>query len=294
MPLEVVMIFFNSGASFFVPDGVSQAEAYRRTTHLGIGAHSDDLEIMAFHGIRLCIDDPEKWFGGVTCTNGSGSSRTGKFAQYSDEQMIAVRKKEQEKAAEIGKYSFAAQLDFTSSDIKNSDFCHLENDIFAILSETHPRFIYTHNPADKHETHIAVVIAALNAIRRLPSNRKPLTVYGCEVWRDLDWMMDEDKIALDVTDPGGLGETLVDVFESQIEGGKRYDLATLGRRNANATYYQSHQTDNAGQLHFAMDLTPPALNDDIDILDYVNHFINRFQQDVEANLKRFKKIGNRQ
>jgi LmbE family N-acetylglucosaminyl deacetylase len=54
------------------------SEALARITHLGIGAHQDDLEFMAFHGILACFrmrDD--RWFGGVTCTNGAGSSRTG-------------------------------------------------------------------------------------------------------------------------------------------------------------------------------------------------------------------------
>jgi len=33
---------------------------------------------------------------------------------------------------------------------------------------------------------------------------------------------------------------LLGVFESQIAGGKRYDLALMGRRRANATYFESH------------------------------------------------------
>ena len=38
-------------AEIFVPDGCSVAEALARTTHLGIAAHQDDLEIMAIDGI---------------------------------------------------------------------------------------------------------------------------------------------------------------------------------------------------------------------------------------------------
>ena len=46
------------------------------------------------------------------------------------------------------------------------------------------------------------------------------------------------------------------VFDSQVTGGKRYDLATAGRRLAHATYYASHGTDEESALNFAMDLTP--------------------------------------
>ena len=37
------------GSEAFVPDGAPLPAALARTTHLGIGAHPDDLEIMACH-----------------------------------------------------------------------------------------------------------------------------------------------------------------------------------------------------------------------------------------------------
>ena len=56
-----------------VPNGEAVEAALRRTTHVGIGAHQDDLEIMAYHGIAQCIGDNMRWFGGITCTDGAGS-----------------------------------------------------------------------------------------------------------------------------------------------------------------------------------------------------------------------------
>ena len=88
-------------AEIFVPDGKPVAAALKRITHLGIGAHQDDLEFMAFQGILECHASKTKWFGGVTCTNGSGSSRVGKYKKFSDEQMMAVRRREQNKAAKL-------------------------------------------------------------------------------------------------------------------------------------------------------------------------------------------------
>lgn len=281
------MRFSNAAATVYVPDGTSQEHALRRITHMGIGAHQDDLEIMAFHGIRACYRHAERWFGGVTCTDGSGSARSGAFVSLSDEQMVIQRRKEQEKAADIGEYSYVAQLDFPSSVIKDSQSDLLEDDLYKLLCAGVPETVYTHNPADRHETHIAVLIPALRAMRRLAPDMRPQKVYGCEVWRGLDWMMDDDKVALDVDDSDGLGKRLVDVFESQVNGGKRYDLATFGRRLANATYYQSHKTDDAGQLVFAMDLTPLVHEPSKDIVEYVNSHVHRFQQDVETKLKKY-------
>src|SRR5689334_17330481 len=78
------MKLHNSTAEIFIPDGKPETEALRRITHLGIGAHQDDLEFMGFHGILNCFARADKWFGGVTCTNGSGSSRTGPYADCTD------------------------------------------------------------------------------------------------------------------------------------------------------------------------------------------------------------------
>ncbi|MEI9866262.1 MAG: hypothetical protein WDN00_17245 [Limisphaerales bacterium] len=57
---------------------------------------------------------------------------------------------------------------------------------------------------------------------------------GCEVWRNLDWLGDNEKFLMDVSGHDKLAARLNGVFASQIAGGKRYDLATLGRRSANA------------------------------------------------------------
>ncbi|HJT25360.1 MAG TPA: PIG-L family deacetylase, partial [bacterium] len=94
------------GAEIYVPDGKSIPEALKRTTHLGVCAHQDDLEFMAYHGILECFGHPEsRWFTGVTVTNGSGSARDGHYKDYTDEQMMEVRKLEQKKAASIGEYA---------------------------------------------------------------------------------------------------------------------------------------------------------------------------------------------
>jgi hypothetical protein len=70
------MKLHQSNGAVFVPDGQPVGKALKRITHLGIGAHQDDLEFMAFHGILACFaSDEQKWFGGVTCTNGSRAAR---------------------------------------------------------------------------------------------------------------------------------------------------------------------------------------------------------------------------
>lgn len=281
------MKFHNPNASIFIPDGTAVEEAFRRVTHLGLGAHQDDLEIMAFHGIEKCYNSPDLWFGAVTCTNGGGSPRAGEYAAYSDEEMAALRRREQEKAAVIGNYGALVQLNYTSAAVKNVKDSHLKDDLVMILKAVKPQVVYTHNPADKHETHIAVVLTALAAIRELAPRDRPKVVYGCEVWRNLDWMSDEDKVPLNVGVHESLAMALIGVYDSQVAGGKRYDIATLGRRRANATYFQSHETDEAEQLWFAIDLTPLVRDDSPDVLDFVLGHIDKFRRDVADKIRKY-------
>jgi LmbE family N-acetylglucosaminyl deacetylase len=278
------MKLHNSTAQIFVPDGKPVADAIKRITHFGIGAHQDDLEFMAFHGILECFSCDTKWFAGVTCTNGAGSSRSGTYATFSDEQMMAVRRAEQNNAAVIGRYGAMIQLDYPSSVAKSATDVSLKNDLKEILSAANPEVVYTHNPADKHDTHVGVVIAALQAMRELPHNSRPKKVIGCEVWRNLDWLGDSEKALMDVSGHDNLAAALNGVFDSQIAGGKRYDLATLGRRASNATFFESHATDRANQLIFGMDLTLLVADETKDIVSFVCGFIDRFNADVRTKL----------
>ncbi len=276
-------------ARVFVPDGKPVADALRRITHLGIGAHQDDLEFMAFHGILQCYANDKKWFGGVTCTNGSGSSRTGAYEKFSDAQMMAVRRAEQNSAAIVGQYGVMFQLDYPSSAVKSASDTALKNDLKEILAVTRPAVVYTHNLADKHDTHLGVVVAALQAMRELPGEQRPKKVIGCEVWRNLDWLPDAAKVVMDVSGHDHLAAALNGVFDSQIAGGKRYDLATLGRRAANATFFESHATDKANQLIFGMDLTPLVVDNSRDLVEYVVTFIKALESDVRKKL--FSRLG---
>ena len=273
-------------AEIFVPDGKPVAEALARITHLGIGAHQDDLEFMAFHGILNCFASEKNCFGGVICTNGSGSARTGPYADFTDAQMMEVRRREQNAAAMIGRYGVMLQLDHPSSVVKSPTDIGLKEDLQKILTATRPEVVYTHNPADKHDTHIGVVIAAMQAMRELPREQRPQRVWGCEVWRALDWLPDADKVMMDVSGRDNLAAALDGVFDSQIAGGKRYDLATAGRRAANATFFESHATDKTTQLIFGMDLTPLVVDENADIANYVCDFIGKFQADVRQKLTR--------
>jgi LmbE family N-acetylglucosaminyl deacetylase len=277
-------MFKNSTAELYVPDGLAPAEALARTTHMALGAHQDDLEIMAYDGILQCFGQSDKWFLGVIVTNGSGSPRDDIYKDYTDEEMRVVRRKEQKKAAMVGEYAAVALLDYGSGAIKDGKNKNAVEDIVMLLKAAKPEVVYVHNLADKHDTHVGVTVKTIEAIRSLPAAERPKKLYGCEVWRDLDWMIDEDKTAFDVSLHENLQAALLGVFDSQIAGGKRYDLATMGRRRAHATYHASHGVDESLGLTFAMDLTPLIQDTSKDLGAFVQEHIDRFAVEVHERL----------
>jgi LmbE family N-acetylglucosaminyl deacetylase len=272
----------------FIPDQSEPETALRRVTHLGIVSHQDDLEIAAYQGITECFHRKDQWFGGVVVTDGSGSPRKGPYADYTDEEMQNVRLVEQRKAAYVGEYSIMIQLGYPSEDVKEQRQAGtLVEDLKSILEQTQPEVLYVHNPCDRHDTHVATFLRCLEAIRTLPREKRPKKVYGCEVWRKLDWLLSEDKAMLWVDKHPHLLRPLLGVFDSQISGGKRYDLAEEGLRHANATYFDSHTTDKTSLLTFAMDLTPLVEDDTLDVQEYTLGYVRRLEKDVAERLNRF-------
>ncbi len=279
--------FSEKTAEVFMPDNSSVEEALARTTHLAVGAHPDDVEIMATGVVAECMQDENSFFSCIIVTDGAGSARSGRFAGYSDEMMRQVRKEEQKKAAVIGEYSAVVFLDHSSDEVKSPGSTSVSLQIAKVIKACQPKIVYTHNPADKHDTHVATMLRTFQAIASMEKDKWPEKLYGCEVWRGLDWLDDKNKHIIECGRNDYIEQALVGVFDSQIGGGKRYDLAASGRRKANATFFASHETDQTEGAIFAMDMSGLMGHDISDIESYVNKAIRDFADDVSDRINRF-------
>lgn len=262
----------------FVPDGSDEGTAAGRTTHLGIGAHPDDLEIIAIHGILECLDAPDSWFTGVVTCDGAGSPRSGPYADFSDRQMADTRRAEQREAAGLGRYGMQIQLGYPSADLAGNS--ELEQNLGAILAGCRPHTLYMHNFADAHATHRAVARATLAALRQLPREQQPARVYGVEVWRSLDWLPPPLRVSLPLRDDEELQAALLRCHDSQVSGGKRYDKAILARQVANGTLSESHDTDRASGCVLAMDLGPLLDDPSRSADDWLDHCIAALRSEL--------------
>ena len=252
----------------YIPDGTSEKTALSRTTHLAVSAHQDDIEFMAYAPVAECFGAPDKWFGAIVVTDGAGSPRSGLYADYTDNEMKAVRVVEQKKAAFVGEYGFLAMLGHPSKAVKDAGNAKIVEELANLIRKARPKYLYTHNLADKHETHVATALKVIAALRTLSPEERP------------------EKVYLDCGAHPNLMRALSAVFDSQIVGGKRYDLAAEGRRLANATFSASHACDTYSALNYAMDLTP-LMDGTVEISAYVSDFIDRFKASVKENIDRF-------
>lgn len=244
------MTFFHSGFT-------DAREAKRHTTHLAIVAHQDDAEIIGYSGIHACFQKEDAWFSSITLTNGGGASRGGKYQAYNNRSLAAVRQQEQLKAALLGEYAFCSQWATDSAYLKTLKQEAI-SELVAELQHCRPETIYTHNPFDKHATHVSAmkaVIEAVKVIRQSEPNYQP-TLLGVEVWGGLDWLPESYLIELDCSPMPNLEQALIGLYDSQIDGNKSYDQAVIGRRVANATFSASHSSDTHRAVNFAIDLTP--------------------------------------
>lgn len=268
-------------ADVCVPDGGSLEAALTRTTHLAIGAHADDLEIMAWHGIRAGGAN----FTGVVCTDGRSAPRGGRYAELSDDALRDRRREEQRSAAQAGGYATMIQLDHRSEGLRSGGDPEVEADLAQVLAAAQPRVVYTHNPMDAHATHVAVCVATIAAIRSLPARQRPRTLLGCEVWRGLDWL-DEDATALTLEDEEAWSAAMAH-HDSQIAGGRPYPLGALGRARANAVFAESLETGGEAPVWLALDLTPIIRPGGGDLESFVFEHLERFAMRIGETLARF-------
>lgn len=276
----------NATADFFIPDGKTEDEALKRVTHLGVGAHPDDLELLAGHAILECQKKGDGSFAGVVCADGAGCPRSGPFARNSEDEMKEIRRQEQRAAAALAGYGLLVQLGYRSRDVRDGKNPALEQDLLVLLEATRPHVVYCHDLADRHDTHVAVSAALIRAIRWLKPEDRPQKLFGCEVWRGLDWLDDKEKVIFDLAGADPLLAEALREHKSQLQGGRRFDAAFIGRLRANAAFQKPLTTGPEKLALLAMDLTPLIRDPGLDLADFVAERIGRFQADVCSRIRK--------
>ncbi len=144
--------------------------------------------------------------------------------------------------------------------------------------------MYTHSLLDAHPTHTAAAWRVIQALRSLPADMLPEQVYGCEVWRGLEWLPRAGGWLLTARNTWNCKRTCSKSSTTQVESGKRYDRAILGRRAANATMNEPNTVDKARAVAFAMDLTPLVRDKTLSPRSYLLEILGDFEQEALSTL----------
>lgn len=276
-------------AEMFIPDGATEDEAVKRSEIMAVGAHPDDIEVMSMPGILKALAAGGNRFFGVVATNGVGTYRSFDEINLSYQEMRDVRIAEQKKAASVGRYSGLALLNYESAEVKDACFTNIDRDLKHLFSAVRPSEIYLHNPFDRHDTHVAVCIRSIYALREVKAETgwKPERLYAGECLRGLDWLVHCDRLVLPVDDKDCMSDKILGVYKSQMIGLRRYDQAVKGRRITNATYQEAQAIGSEYELAFAVDLLPLVEDSTLSVADFVRHTIDRFRADILSRLDRF-------
>lgn len=247
--------------------------ALKQTTHLAIGAHPDDNEIMAYSGIAECYRSSYR-FVGVVITDGAGGTKEGPYAGMSDQELASVRVQELKKAAVLGDFLALFYFNYTSAELKSTRRADVTQDLVRILDAVRPRVVYVHNLFDEHDTHVAAVLRSIEALRELRHVHTPDVVYGCQVSGSLDWF--PEKVRLDVSKHPAIARQILHIFESQSENNRSYPWATLCRREADAIFdRQNKQGPRA--IWYAMNLTMLVTDPSIQLGEFIGQKIDEFR-----------------
>lgn len=300
---------------------VPKSASGRQVRYLAIAAHKDDVEMMAVEGImasrigmfgrggcentnssvqgvikdveasngstgtiagETAITNGGAGFAAVVLTDGGACPRSALYEYVSDEDMALIRTAEQKRAAEIGGYEALYLFEMSSQEVKSRS-AELIGGLVAVLKENPAvEVLYLHNLFDSHATHVGAALAAIEAVKKLEKEERPKKILGCELWRGLDWLSDEDKIALNVGGSAAVAEELLSVFDSQ-NSVKRYDIAAEARRRANATFFASHKKDVTDEIIFAVDMTK-LVETDMTAAEFVEEKIGNLKKSVLKNL----------
>ncbi|HMQ10592.1 MAG TPA: PIG-L family deacetylase [Oligoflexia bacterium] len=259
-------------------------QAGKKISHLAIGAHPDDVEIFAFNAIHQCYQNNDKHFAAIICSNGSGAPAYGEFKEKSKDEIVKIRKEEQEKAAQIGNYSGLIHFNLESEVLKKGDEVFV-NDLKALIEFFKPDYIYTHSPFDDHKTHRCTLRACLQALQMINDKSWLKGFYACEVWGSLDWLPRQYKYVLGENEGDDLQMQLLDCFYSQNIGSqKRYDLGTIGRKLGNATFFESDKGNLYTHQSYALDLSSVINQNNFDISKYCVSIVADYLESIKNKL----------
>ncbi len=259
-------LFIPAGFDFYDPEVMGLDEKFdlkngrhvqalqrvlQHATDVSVGAHQDDVEIMAGPMMLDTVKAPNKQWLSVIVTDGAASKSVlnGCATELSPKQLTDMRQLEQRKAAKLANAP-VIQLKYPSATVnghmgvgKKNEAAYALGTLFAATPNVER--VFGHNPLDKHPTHIAV-FAAQTAALRAAKPPKLEKAYGMEVWGGLTGLPESMLSVFEVGNDHLVKlQQIIEVFQSQILGqGRDYATGTIARIRGHGAYVSSPHLPN--------------------------------------------------
>lgn len=250
------------------------------TNLLAIGAHHDDIEVMAMDGILKAYGSKKYSFYACVLSDGVNCVKSGKYAELTDKEMIETRNQEQTRASQIGEYADLKMLKYSQEDIENDEKGKIVKEIRQMILDIKPDIVYTHNIFDKSPMHKMTCKRVIEAILGLEEEDRPRLVYGCEIFRSLDWLPDKYKVVFDLSENKELQSRLIGVYDTRAEQARNYNKAIVGRKIAHAIFgTQNTDIEEEKLIWYGINLTP-VIAKNIDLKDYCTRILSDYNKEM--------------
>lgn len=264
----------------WTPAGSNIQSALAKANSIAVVAHADDALIM--------LPDQATAVGGtsglieILVTDGAGSVLPPGCRTQSE--LVALREHEEIRVAQRAGFGGVIFLRASSATVRDTGERRVTQSIAAILACTHPEILVTHNPFDRHPTHLAVLARVLDAICRVPRRAWPLRLLGGEVWGGLDFLPAEIVQAHDISAQIETIGELMRLYETQNIN-QHYDLGAVGRYLSHATFHSSHARNEAVAMALTIDMTALLGRPASSLPDFVVRWFDRARNDQLTRLQ---------
>ena len=237
-----------------------------------ISPHPDD-DVLGAGGVMIGAAEEGRGVFSVTVTDGRGSPQKG--PNISEEEMVERRQKESMAALKVVGAAGGFYFRRRNSDLDEQEGKEVEKDLKELLEWLTPDEVYLPAPYERHKTHQRVTRLTVEALRSSTASEPFL--FGYSLWGG--FFGEKKRLVKDISPFIRKKVEAVLAHSTQIAY-KNYQQGILGRNNADAIFWESHDIQRVSFVETFLNLT--------ELLERKNLSLDNFiREDVESFIRAF-------
>jgi LmbE family N-acetylglucosaminyl deacetylase len=244
----------------------------RKDNLVVISPHPDD-DVLGAGGVMIEAAEKGRAVFSVTVTDGRGSPRKG--PAISDEEMAERRQKESMAALKVVGAAGGFYFRRRSLDLEGEGGKEVEKDLKGLFEWLTPGEVYLPAPYERHKTHQKVTRLTIEALRSSAASIPFLSGYS--LWGGFGG--EKKRWVRDISPNIRKKVEAVLAHSTQIAY-KNYQQGILGRNNADAIFWDSHDIQRASFVEIFLDMTELLERKDMSLDQFI-------REDVESFIRAF-------